>query len=126
MLANDTTLTLRGTCLANTENIANHELSKQYQCPWSNRISINTDETFYTILSKPKMYPSLLNSNNIQTNSETGGKFLGVVIDQNLPLQSHIENIEIDRNYIQVIEVVAFGGSNFAVLHFDLSTLRVL
>ena len=43
LFADDTTLSLRGTCLNSMESIANRELSKLYQWTLSNQISISTD-----------------------------------------------------------------------------------
>ena len=92
LYADDTTLSFRGTSLPDIINKCNQKLNFFNSWSISNRLTINTEKTYFMTFSNnqlPTTIPNLIISNNsiISKNSD---KFLGVVLDERLRFDDHI------------------------------------
>ena len=92
LYADDTTLSLRN----NSANIliqnCNEQLSNFYDWSTANRLTINTDKTFYMIFTNRKLDPNIppVTISSIPIHRKTTEKFLGVVVDEGLKFGGHV------------------------------------
>ena len=100
MFADDTNLFYSHKNLKTLFNIVNEELNKLNNWFTTNKLSLNTGKTKYTFFHKLNLSDNIplklpeLKINNTIINRERAVKFLGVVIDENLPWKNHIHLIE--------------------------------
>ena len=97
LFADDTNLFLYGKTLVDLENQANSCLSQLDLWFVANRLSLNIEKTCYTLFS-PRNIPDsncLLNItiNNQPISKVTNCKYLGIVIDEKLKWDAHIESL---------------------------------
>ena len=94
LFADDMTMYLIGPSPEQLITNANYDLSNLYQWCLSNRLTINTDKTYFMLFSGKchKTLPQLVINRNIinQTNKL---KFLGVTYDDSLTFKYHINNL---------------------------------
>ena len=92
LYADDTTISLRDTSVHNLINSCNEQLSSFYDWSTCNRLTINTEKTFYMIITNQKLETTLspvkIASNEIHYRSSE--KFLGVVLDDRIKFNLHV------------------------------------
>ena len=100
MFADDTNLFLSNKDIDKLFSDMNNELNKITVWFKSNKLSLNVNETKWTLFHSsskkrflPKTFPNLV-INNIIIEWKTVTKFLGVLIDENLSWKNHIEFIK--------------------------------
>lgn len=94
LFADDMTLYLIGPSPDQLITSANIELSNLYQWCLSNRLTINTDKTYFmlfTCKSHPTLPQLLINGNPVNQTNKL--KFLGVTYDDSLTFKYHINNL---------------------------------
>ena len=93
--ADDTNLFLHGKLLGELEITANNVVNELTQWMAANKLSINIDKTCYSIFgskNKPKKEIKLL-VNNTTIKNLNCSKYLGVMIDNKLTWQYHIDYV---------------------------------
>ena len=92
LYADDTTLSIRGKSDLNLINNCNDQLKLFHSWSISNRLTINTDKTYYLIVTNLKLNHDLpgLTIGLDQIQSKSSEKFLGVVVDEGLKFDSHL------------------------------------
>ena len=96
MFADDTTLSFTGRNPAELSGTCSEELAKFFDWSISNRLSINTDKTFFNIISNQHFENFNLppiHINNAQLSCCHTTLFLGVQIDDKLKFNSHISHV---------------------------------
>ena len=93
LFADDLTISFCDSDLENLENSFNNEIPKLINWTLQNRLTINYEKTFYLIFTTRNISLPQLTINNFVINRKSEGKFLGVIIDQNLKFNSHIRYI---------------------------------
>lgn len=94
LFADDMTLYFTDSNIETLFPQANQDLNKLYNWCLSNRLTINTNKTFYMFFSnKVNVYLPDLKINNNLISRSTSFKFLGVMFDENFNFKSHINNI---------------------------------
>lgn len=94
LFADDMTLYLTGPHPEQLITTVNTELHQLYRWCISNRLTINTDKTYFMLFSLKKYHhlpPLQINNNNISRSSHI--KFLGVTYDDSMTFKLHIENL---------------------------------
>ena len=94
LFADDMTLYLVGPHPEQLITTANKELHQLYQWCISNRLTINTDKTYFMLFTTKKYHqlpPLQINNGNISRSSHI--KFLGVTYDESMNFKLHIENL---------------------------------
>ena len=88
-------ITLKSSSTIDFNRTCNHEIEKLYNWTVSNRLSINSDKTYYTIVSNINFssYPVNIKINNHTINIKIHGLYLGVDFDCHLKFNFHIKNI---------------------------------
>ena len=100
MFADDTNLFCSHKNIKTLFQIVNSELKLVTEWFLANKLSLNAKKTKYVLFHKVTMCHSLplqlpgMTLNNIEIKRENSGKFLGVIIDENLTWKNHIEVIE--------------------------------
>ena len=91
LYADDTTLSLRNHSANILIQNANDQLTSFYDWSTANRLTINTDKTFYMIFTNRKLDPNIppINIASIPIHRKTNEKFLGVVVDEGLRFGDH-------------------------------------
>jgi len=95
LFADDTNLFLHGKSLNELENTANNTLNQLTHWMAVNKLSINIDKTCYSIFGpKNKITKEIkLLVNNIRIKNVNYSKYLGVIIDNKLTWQYHIDYV---------------------------------
>ena len=94
LLADDMTIYLTGPNPEELINTANQELQRLYQWCICNRLTINTEKTYYMLFTNKKtcLLPQLL-INNCTVCRTNRLKFLGVTFDESMTFRYHINNL---------------------------------
>ena len=96
LYADDSTLTFKGKNRSELVSTCNTELEKLHEWTKANRLSLNTDKTFYSLVSNNRF------DLNFEVNISIGGKaierkdkimFLGVLLDENLKFNHHLSYV---------------------------------
>lgn len=94
LFADDSTLYLTGDNITEMINTANNDLQTLYTWCLSNRLTINSDKTFYMIFtnkSYDNLPPLIYHEDQIKkTNNHT---LLGITYDNNMTFKTHISNL---------------------------------
>ena len=92
LYADDTTLSLRNNSVNTLIQNSNEQLNSFYDWSTANRLTINTDKTFYMIFTNRKLDPNIppVNIASIPIHRKNNEKFLGVVVDEGLKFGGHI------------------------------------
>jgi hypothetical protein len=95
LFADDTTFTHTDSCLTNLIHITNSELENVYLWTQANRLLLNIEKTFAVFFTFRQLTdPNLaLYFNRQQIDVFDHGKFLGVIIDNDLKFNLHIRSI---------------------------------
>ena len=94
LFADDMTLYLIGPSPEELINTANQELQKLHQWSVCNRLTINTDKTYFMLFTnKNNFYLPDLELNNCKIARTDHLKFLGVTFDESMDFKCHIHNI---------------------------------
>ena len=94
LFADDTTLSLHDESTSCLELNCNEILNKLYNWTLSNRISVNIDKTFYIPISNRSWIVSPhITLNNQIIDSRSNGNFLGVVLDDKIKFNLHINSV---------------------------------
>ena len=87
----------RNTNLSNLANLCNSELKNFYDWATANRLSINSDKTYFMIFTHRHINWSsttlTININNSNIEMKDSGKFLGITLDNKLNFRLHIKEI---------------------------------
>ena len=85
LFADDTTLSFRGSSIAETNYLCSNELSKFVNWSTANKLSINKNKTYCTLRTYRRMNSDLfsISMNNHILKCVEEGLFLGVMIDKN-------------------------------------------
>ena len=92
MYAGDTSITSGDSDVTILENRINKDLSGLNDWLKANRLSLNTVKSEYMIINKLKADPNLL-IGNVKLKRVKSKKILGVVIDQSLGWNDHIDSV---------------------------------
>ena len=95
LFADDTTFSVQANSIQSLFATSNIELGKFYNWSCANRLSINTEKTYFNIISNrriPQILPSLILNNRELTRLNII-TFLGVKIDEKLKFTAHISHI---------------------------------
>ena len=104
LFADDTTILFSTNDIVGQIPLINKELLEVSNWFKANKLSVNASKTNYMIMGTPKMTSMIDQTDIILDNTKldrvTKTKFLGVIIDENLTLKTHIDGITktISRN----------------------------
>ena len=92
LYADDTTLSLRNNSVNILIQNCNEQLTNFSDWSTANRLTINTDKTFYMIFTNRKLDPDIppVTIASIPIHRKTSEKFLGVVVDERLKFGGHV------------------------------------
>ena len=95
LFADDTTLSFRGPNLAELGQLCNEQLAEFGRWSLANRLSINTDKSFYNIVTNLSNDPVSfsINLNGCELSRNRNITYLGIVIDEQLKFNFHINFI---------------------------------
>ena len=96
LFADDTTITVRDSSRTNLTTKCDEVLDKLFDWTTSNRLTINYDKTFYLIITNQSNtdhsdYSFALNGHILDMKRQ--GKFLGIILDDKLKFNHHIDYI---------------------------------
>ena len=96
-----------------------------FQC---NRLSLNTTKTFYQIFSRTPTNDLRVVINNTKIERKSTVKYLGILIDDNLKWDSHINNVSkiLSRNLGVISRAKFFLSSNYLLLLYNALILPYL
>ena len=96
LFADDTTLSLTNNNITDLNIESNNELKKFYDWSIANRLTINTDKTFFNLITNipyPNELSPQLKINNEEITRNPANLFLGVTIDEKIKFNLHINQI---------------------------------
>lgn len=92
LFADDTCMTIQDHDIENLQITANIEISKLNNWFQANCLSLNVDKTKYVIFLEKKVKTHNQITNNIKVEQVKMIKYLGMIIDDKLKFNEHIEN----------------------------------
>ena len=129
--ADDTTLFSKGNNLDDLIDLTNNELVKIDKWVCANKLSLNINKTALSICStKAVTDVRRVKIRNVEINLVNNFKFLGIIIDSNLSLSSHYQNIcnKTSRSSSVLSKLGSYVPQPIlrkTVSNYDLSTLKL-
>ena len=128
LFADDTAIAVRAQQLPELKNKLNSLLSIVTRWFHANRLSLNVAKTYYQIFSRKQIDGLDVKLNDTVIDRKESVRYLGIIVDENLKWQSHINNISaiISRNLGVMARAKYYISSQHLVLLYNTLILPYL
>ena len=121
LFADDTAIAIRAQRLPELQNKLNSLLSMVTRWFYANRLSLNVSKTYYQIFSRKRIDGLNVKLNDTDIARKESVRYLGLIVDENLKWQNHINNISaiISRNLGVMARAKYYISSHHLVLLYN-------